>query len=238
MKDKLKRWWNSTIVLFKEIPFYITIIFVLSVVGMNILANITLYQSEWLAIDGGFTVSWIVFIIMDLITIHFGAKASVKLSVFAIVINLFTSLIFYLISLVPGIRENTGFAKVFGTFFTSISSAIAFIIGAIVNGFLNYSIGKIFKNNPDGPGAFACRTYLSTLVAQFIDNFVFATLTFMVFAPIFWNGFHWTIIQCSVCSITFALLELIMEILFSPIAYKISKRWKNEGIGKKYKSLI
>lgn len=234
MKEKLKRSFEDTKILFKEIPIYIIVIFILTVIGMNILANITLYQSQYLAIDAGFTVSWIVFIIMDLITIHFGVKATIKLSVFAIVINLITSLVFYLISLVPGIKENGSFESVFGTWFTSISSAIAFLVSAIINAFLNHFIGKIFVKNPNGKMAFISRTYVSTLIGQFIDNLIFATLTFMVFAPIFWNGFHWTITQCLTCSILFACIELVMEIIFSPIGYRISKKWKDKGVGKNY----
>ena len=63
---------------------------------------------------------------------------------------------------------------------------------------------------------------------------IFASLTFMVFAPIFWNGFHWTPIQCINSSILGALLELSMEIIFSPIGYIILKEWKKDGVGQEY----
>ena len=237
MKKFLRNWIDDSISLYKSIPLYITIIFVLSLIGMNMLSNITLYQSEFLAIDGGFIFSWVVFLIMDLITIHFGVKGSVKLSIFAVIINLFAALIFYLIGLIPFVRDNSTFVKdVGGTWFILISSSIAFIASAIINSFLNYVIGKGFRKNPDGKLAFISRVYISTLIGQFCDNLIFSTLTFMIFAPRYWNGFCWSFLQCLTCSILFACIELGVEILFSPLGYKISKKWKEKGIGNEYLS--
>ena len=56
----------------------------------------------------------------------------------------------------------------------------------------------------------------------------------MFFAPIFWDGFCWTFIQCVTCSLVGACAELLMEIIFSPIGYNIAKKWKREGVGKEY----
>lgn len=227
-----KKWWLDTVSLFRRIPAYVIVLFTLSVIIMNILSNLTLYQSEYLAIDGGFIVSWITFIIMDLLTIHFGPKATIKVTIFAIVINLLSSLIFGLIGLIPFLKINEIYQTYFsGTWFILISSSIAFLASSIINAFLNYLIGKIFKKNPNGKAALACRSYVSTLIGQFLDNLIFATLTFMLFAPIFWNGFHWTITQCLTCSILFAFIETLLEIIFSPIGYKISKKWTEKGIG-------
>ena len=103
------------------------------------------------------------------------------------------------------------------------------------NNFLNWSIGKLFRKNPDGKLAYVTRSYLSTFIGQFFDNFVFAILTFTVFAPIFWDGFSWTLLQCFTCSLLGAGLELLMEIVFSPIGYLVLKRWKRDGVGKEYR---
>jgi hypothetical protein len=56
----------------------------------------------------------------------------------------------------------------------------------------------------------------------------------MLFAPIYWNGFSWSFIQCVMCALTGAVAELIMEIIFSPFGYKIVSKWKNENVGKEY----
>ena len=36
------------------------------------------------------------------------------------------------------------------------------------------------------------------------------------------------------CALTGAVAELIMEILFSPLGYRITKRWKQEAVGEEY----
>ena len=73
-----------------------------------------------------------------------------------------------------------------------------------------------------------------TFIGQFLDNFIFSILVFTVFAPIFWDGFSWTVLQCTTCALTGAVAELILEILFSPIGYRITKKWRSEQIGKAY----
>ena len=40
------------------------------------------------------------------------------------------------------------------------------------------------------------------------------------------------------CALTGAIVELIMEIIFSPIGYKITRKWKEENVGKEYLELI
>ena len=82
------------------------------------------------------------------------------------------------------------------------------------------------------PGVIALN--VSTFIGQFFDNFILSILTFMVFAPIFWDGFHWTFIQCLTCSLLGALLELVMEAVFSPIGYAITKNWRNSNVGQQY----
>ena len=95
-----------------------------------------------------------------------------------------------------------------------------------------------FRKNPDGKLAFAARTYISTFVGQFLDNFIFSIIVFVFFAPVFWNGFHWTVLQCSTCALTGALAELIMEVVFSPIGYRITQKWRAEAVGRKYLEYI
>ena len=96
----------------------------------------------------------------------------------------------------------------------------------------------MFKKNPDGKLAYAMQSYVSTFVGQFCDNLIFAVIVFMGFAPIFWDGFCWTFIQCVMCSLTGAVAELIMEILFSPAGYRIVTSWTKKNIGKEYLDYI
>lgn len=233
--QKAKESLKETVLLLRSIPSPVVALFVTSVITMNILANKTIYQSEIIAIDGGILVSWLSFLCMDVVTKHFGPRASTRMSIFAVLVNLLVCLIFYVVSIIPTNVDYSAFNSIIGgTWFILLSSTIAFISSAVINNFLNFFLGKAFKNNPDGRLAFITRSYISTFVAQFFDNLIFATLTFMVFAPIYWDGFSWTFIQCVTCSLLGAGLELLFEIFFSPIGYHISRNWKKNDIGDRY----
>ena len=235
MNQKLRSGWADTKLLLRSIPSIVTALFTISVVTMNLLANKTIYQSEYLAIDGGILVSWLSFLCMDIVTKAFGPKAATKLSIFAMSTNLLVCLIFFIVSIIPTETDYTEFnAIIGGTWFILLSSTVAFLASALINNFLNWSIGRLFKKDPDGKLAFITRSYVSTFIGQFFDNFIFAILTFTVFAPIFWDGFSWTMLQCFTCSLLGAVLELLMEVIFSPFGYFVLKQWKRDGIGERY----
>lgn len=242
MKDSfcrpLKGWFlkqkTESKLLFHSIPAVVVALFVISVVTMNLLANKTIFQNSWLAIDGGILVSWLSFLCMDIITKHFGPRASFKISLFAIFVNLLCCLIFWVVSVIPTEMDFSAFNSIFGgTWFVLLDSTIAFLVSGIINIWLNHFVGFIFKKNPDGKAAFFTRAFVSTLCGQFLDNLIFATLTFMVFSPIFW-GFGWSFVQCVTCSLLGAIIELLFEIFFSPFGYWVSKRWKRDNVGKDY----
>ena len=236
MKERFASAAADTKLLFRNIPSVITALFTISVVVMNILANKTIYQNEWLAIDGGILVSWLSFLCMDIVTKAFGPKAATKLSIFAILTNLLVCLLFAIVSAIPTEEDFSAFNTVIGgTWFILLSSTVAFIASAVINNFMNWGIGRAFRKNPDGKLAYVTRSYISTFIAQFCDNFIFAALTFMVFAPIYWNGFHWTPIQCVTCSLVGAVLELLMEVVFSPFGYLVLKNWDKDGVGAAYR---
>lgn len=242
--SKMKNWIRNerrqSEILLRSIPATVTTLFVVSVVCMNLLANKTLVQLDWIAIDGGILISWLSFMCMDIITKHFGPAASNRVCLLAAAINLLTCAIFFIASAVPSNAGDYGaFNQIFGgTWFILLGSTIAFISSAVINNTSNFLIGKAFKKDPDGKLAFAMRTYVSTFIGQFLDNFIFSVIVFVGFAPIFWNGFHWTVLQCAMCALTGAVAELIMEIVFSPIGYRIVTKWKNDQVGKDYLEYI
>ena len=234
-----KKTLHESVILLRSIPSPVVALFVVSVITMNILANKTIFQNDFLAIDGGILVSWLSFLSMDIVTKHFGPRASTRMSIFAVLVNLLTCLIFYIASIIPTSEDFSAFNGVVGgTWFILLASTIAFISSAIINNLMNYGTGKLFKKNPDGKLAFVVRSYVSTFIGQFFDNLIFAVLCFMVFAPIFWNGFHWTFIQCVTCSVLGAMLELVLEIAFSPFGYMITKNWKKHNVGQAYFELV
>lgn len=242
--EKLKNWLKKekteTELLLRCIPATTVTLFVVSVICMNLLANKTLIQLDWIALDGGILISWLSFMCMDVITKHFGPRASNRISLLAAGINLLTCLIFFVSSIIPSnAGDYSGFDGIFGgTWFILLGSTIAFLSSAVLNNRLNYLIGSLFKKNPDGRLAFITRTYVSTFIGQFFDNFIFSVIVFAFFAPIFWDGFHWSILQCFTCALTGAAAELLMEVVFSPIGYRIVNKWKKQSVGKEYLEMM
>ena len=62
---------------------------------------------------------------------------------------------------------------------------------------------------------------LATAISQFVDNFVFAVV---VSVPLF----GWSMVQVLVCSASAAVFELLMEVLFSGLGFKLSVVLKSQ----------
>ncbi len=236
----LKHEKEETKILLRCIPSTVVSLFVVSVICMNLLANKTLVQTNWIALDGGILISWLSFMCMDIITKYFGPKASNKIALLASAINVLTCFIFYVASIIPSnSTDYTALNELLGgTWFILLGSTIAFLISAVINNFLNWIIGKSFHKNPHGKLAYATQTYVSTFIGQFLDNLIFSVIVFVFFAPIFWDGFHWTVIQCITCALTGAVAELIMEVIFSPFGYRIVTEWRKHNVGQEYITFI
>lgn len=240
IKEKLHNEIKEFNLLLRSIPATMVTLFVVSVVCMNLLANKTLLKLDWIALDGGILISWLSFMCMDIITKHFGPKASNSISILASAINLLTCLIFFLASVIP---SNAGDYSVFdgifgGTWFVLLGSTVAFLSSSFLNNMLNWLIGKCFSKKSGTKTEYMVRMYVSTFIGQFFDNFIFSVIVFVFFAPIFWNGFSWSVLQCATCALTGAVAELIMEIVFSPIGYRIVKKWLEYSVGKEYLNYI
>ena len=244
MKRGTKKWIKREAaefrLLLRSIPAPVVTLFVVSVICMNLLANKTLLQLSWIALDGGILISWLSFMCMDIMTKHFGPKASNSITVLAAAINLLTCLIFFVASAIPSnAGDFSAFDGIFGgTWFILLGSTVAFLVSGMLNNMLNWMIGQSFRKHPDGKLAFAVRTYVSTFAGQFLDNFIFSLIVFAGFAPLFWNGFHWTVLQCLMCALTGAFAELVMEIAFSPLGYRITRKWRAEAVGREYLALL
>lgn len=231
---------EETEILLRSLPAMVVTLFVVSVICMNLLANKTLLQLDWIALDGGILISWLSFMCMDITTKHFGPKASNTISLLAAGINLLTCLIFFVASIIPSnASDYTAFNNIFGgTWFILLGSTVAFLSSAVLNNMLNWMIGKQLEHHPDDKFVYRMQTYISTFIGQFWDNFIFSIIIFVYFAPRFWDGFHWSVLQCSTCALTGAVAELVMEILFSPIGYRIVTKWKQNEVGKEYLEYI
>lgn len=225
--------------LLRSVPGTITMLFCISVVVMNLMANKVIINLPIVAVDGGILLSWIAFLCMDTVTKHFGAKAAIKLNIVALFVNLFFVAIFAIIAnlqIEVGTEhvDYSAFNSVFScNWFILLGSSVAFLISGIINNMLNEGIGKMFVTNPNGRVAYYTRAYVSTFIGQFFDNLIFAVIVFMIFAPIYW-GYNLTFIQCVGAGILGAIIELFMEIVFSPLGYKLSISWRNDSLGQEY----
>lgn len=241
MKQKIKSGFIHFGILLKSVPALTFSLFVLSVFAMNLLANKSInmpQQLNWLALDCGIIVSWVAFLSMDMLTKHFGPKAATQLSLLALAINLFACLLMFAVSKIGGtwgaffdfgeadVVNDALDATFGGTWYVVLGSALAFAASAAVNNFSNWGIGKLFRN-PDGFGAYICRTYASTAIGQFVDNLIFALVVSHSF-------FGWSLLQCFTCAATGMLAELLCEAVFAPIGYRVCKRWRTAGVGQAY----
>lgn len=238
MSLKIKNEWNEFRVLLRNVPAAVMSLFVVAVVCMNILANKEL-SFGWAVTDCGILASWMAFLTSDMMTKHFGPKAAVELSLFAELINLGVCAIFFIVSLIPNnwalaydlgeVANDALNATIGGTWYVLMGSTIAFIASSIINAYLNAGIGKLCKK--DNFVSFALRSYVSTTIGQFCDNFIFALIVSYVF-------FGWTIGQCVIAACITGVIELVCEIIFSGFGYKALRKWQSLEIGKEYLELI
>ena len=263
MSQKLKTELHEFELLLRSVPSTITVLFVMSVFAMNLLANKSIaLPFDWLALDCGIIVSWLSFLTMDMIVRHFGPKAATEVSIFAILLNLFWCMIFYIASMIPGswgesyvagseALLNSALDNTFGgTWYVLAGSTAAFLLSSVVNNFVNWGIGKrlgdcnlVDRGVSDhsssdrgvsergsgrrGFGSYALRSYLSTAIAQFVDNLTFALLVSHIF-------FGWSLLQCVTCSLTGMVVELLCEVGFSFFGYRICRGWEKKRVGEEY----
>lgn len=238
MSQKLKTELHEFELLLRSVPPAITVLFIMSVFAMNLLANKSVaLPFDWPALDCGIIVSWLSFLTMDMIVRHFGPKAATELSVFAILLNLFWCMIFYIASMIPGswgesyvagseALLNSALDNTFGgTWYVLAGSTTAFLLSSVVNNFVNWGIGKRLSRG--GFGTYALRSYLSTAIAQFVDNLTFALLVSHIF-------FGWSLLQCVTCSLTGMVVELLCEVGFSFFGYRICRGWEKKRVGEEY----
>lgn len=244
MINNLKNELYEFRLLINSVPTLVVVMFIMCVFVMNIMANKSISMPfDWLALDCGILFSWFTFLTMDVTTKHFGPKGATELSLLGIFINFILCLLFFAVSKIPGNWSeayiagseniiNNALNKTFGgTWYVLLGSTVSFAVSAFVNNFLNYSISKVFKSNPDSFAAYLSSAYISTAVGQFTDNLIFAFLVSRVF-------FGWSLLQCINSALTGMIFELLCEFIFSVFGFKICRRWKRERVGKEYLDYI
>ena len=231
---------NDSKALFRAIPSLTVTIFCVSVVVMNLMASKAIVSTPFLTATGGVLISWIPFLCMDVVAKHFGPKAATKLNLMGLLVNLACVALFELVSVlqIDTTGQNTdysAFNSVYRcTWFVLVASSVAFVLSGVANNFLNYAIGTLFKKNPDGKSAYMTRCYISTFVGQFVDNAIFLGLLYLVFLPSV-AGIHASSLPAVLGgALLGGFMELITEVIFSPIGYHVTLKWKEREVGKNY----
>ena len=229
--------WLKTL---RSVPALALALITIATVLMNILANKSIINLPWLIQDAGILMSWVGFLVGDLLVKNFGSKNAIRVNLTCLGISLFISGILAIVGVIPGnwspefnyadpaIAAEVGASinSVMGNvWYVILGSALASAVGLIINGLTQgLMLNKIQAKHGDKYWGFLTASAISTIIGQIIDNIVFAALISVHF-------FGWTWSQVLVCSLTGAIFELIIELVFSPITYRISQNWKKNHIG-------
>lgn len=199
----------------------LSVVYGIVAVLMNILCMKSLsFGTPVIICDGGLLISWMVFLVSNVITEVWGEKTAIKLSSFVAILSFAFMLVARIEVLIPSLPEyaeqTEAFAKIFSNGpRTIISSAVAFWIGNVINVHIIYKIKvRLEKNGKDRGSLFFFRASFSTLIGQLVDNAVFMILAF---APIGLSVYEmrWYDILTAVLSGT--VIELVVESFFVPL---------------------
>lgn len=241
-KSHIKSDINKDLLLIRNVPPLIFCIFVLSVVLMNIFAAKEFVTTSWFAMDCGLVLSWIPCLFMDVVCRHYGPKEAFKLSLLAIAVNIVVALVIFLLTLTPGhwgeyytflhhsqqaaeIADESINSTLGVSWYIVLCSMFCMAVSSAVNSGVNYLVSLLDKSR--GFLNFARRSYVSTAVAQLVDNFLFALIVSHML-------FGWTWVQMLSNAFFAAAFELGCEILMSPLGYKLLCAWQRDNIGHEY----
>lgn len=231
--------WLATL---RKVPSLALALATTATVLMNILANKSIINLPWLIQDAGIIVSWVGFLVSDLLVKAFGSKNAIRVNLTSLVISLFISGLLAVVAIVPGdwspvfdttinggeigSNINAAINSVMGNvWYVIFGSAIASGVGLVFNGLTQGLLLKyIERRHGDRFWGFFVASASSTMLGQVLDNMVFASLISVKF-------FGWSWIQVVVCSLSGAIFELVIELIFAPLTYRISKNWKANNIG-------
>ena len=149
----MKKFIKSCIEDFKKVPSWLVAMSLITTLLMNILANKTLYSdSSFMSVDCGTTVSWVMFLVMDIVTQRYGGKSSFAVTIFDVVVTLFMSGIMCLVAIVPESSVSGWFQGEEGAqalnnlignnYLVVLTSLFAFVCASLVDIVSNITFGK------------------------------------------------------------------------------------------------
>lgn len=197
---------------------YLAVTYTVVAVTMNIFCMKPLsFGAPFIICDGGLLISWIIFLVSNVIIEVWGERESIKIISYATVVSFIAMLVARFIVYIPTLPEYKAQADAFQLIFsnglrTIISSAIAFWCGNVIN---VHIIAKIKKRviGKDNKLRFFFRASFSTLIGQLVDNALFMTLAF---APIGISIYEMNIRDIVSSVLSGTLIELVVESFFVP----------------------
>lgn len=168
----------------------------------------------------GILVSPLVFIIQDIVAEIYGYKEAKKMVLIGFLMNFIGVLLFTLAIHLPSSAywfNQEAFTTILGTTLRiTIASFIAYIIGSLTNSKIMVVLKKKY------PNSLFVRAISSTIVGQFLDNALFATIAFYGVLPM--NAIYSMILGGTI-------FEVLYEIIFYPItktSIKAAKKYIGE----------
>lgn len=164
----------------------------------------------------GILVSPIVFIIQDIIAELYGYEKAKKMVLLGFIMNFVGVLLFTLAIYLPSSQfwfNQEAFSSVLGTTLRiSVASFTAYVVGSLTNS----KVMVMLKEKH--PKSLFVRAISSTIVGQFLDNAIFATLAFLGVLPL--SAIYSMVIGGTI-------FEVLYEVIFYPITkfsiFKIKK---------------
>lgn len=194
---------------------YLSMVYAVVSVTMNIFCMKALsFGTATIVCDGGQLISWIVFLVSNVIVEAWDLKTSMRLVTGTAIISFLAMLLARLIVVIPTLGSYQDQAEAFAMIFsngprTILASATAFWVGGFVNVNIIDRIRESWsKKHKDSNIMFFFRASFSTLIGQLVDNALFMILAF---APIGLSVYEmaWYDILMAVWYGT--LIELVLE---------------------------
>lgn len=228
--------------LFKSIPGIVLTLYILATVLMNLLASVALVNEKWLALDAGILVSFIGFILSDMIVKRFGTGAAIRVTILGFVINLSVAGLFTIVAFIAK-QTNGSFAlsdyATLTQWWIIGASAIAFLLSGILDAVIHHAIVRAFKKNPDGFMAHAVSAWGSTFIGQAFDNLLFGLLfTFPAAMIGLWGMSPMTFQALFGLALAGGVIELLCQVLFTKVGYNVAESWRKNNVGQEYLDYI
>jgi uncharacterized integral membrane protein (TIGR00697 family) len=198
-------------------------------VTQNLFEMKTIGTATFSLMGGGTVVSWIPFMMGDIISEIYGEKCNVKVFTIAGILNAIVVILAQFVIFLPGTypEQNAAFKQIFSNGVrTAVASFIAFMIGNYINTHIMVTMrDKAKASGKDNGFLFFARAVISTIVGQFFDNFIFLVVAF---APIGLSVFEMPMSNILSITITGTLLEsgiesCLVPFITRPVTNKLKK---------------